>query len=453
MMIETEVSSWEKLRELADSSDARGLESYLESLEPSEAVRAILRLDPEDQEKVLTGLAPADAADLIEDIPDEQAADIIENLEPEDAAEIITEMQSDEQADLLADLDDEDAEAILQEMAPEEAQEARELASYADDVAGGLMVTEYFRFEESVTVGDAIDVIQSRTDEIDEYFSRYAYVVSGWGRLVGVLEVRDLVISPRYKAVAEAMVPSLFVSDEAGLESLKNFFDTRSFAAVPAVDKRGKLLGVVRRTAVQAALAERSDRDMLRMQGIVGGDEIRTLPTMTRVRRRMSWLSVNILLNIAAASVIALYIDTLGAVIALAVFLPIISDMSGCSGNQAVAVSMRELTLGIVKPFEVVRVWLKEISVGVLNGVALGSLLGVVAWAWKGNAYLGLVVGSALALNTMIAVSIGGTVPLLLKRYGVDPAVASGPILTTVTDICGFFLVLSLASMMLTKLV
>ncbi|MDH3239022.1 MAG: magnesium transporter, partial [Alphaproteobacteria bacterium] len=172
----------------------------------------------------------------------------------------------------------------------------------------------------------------------------------------------------------------------------------------------------------------------------------------TRFRRRISWLSVNILLNVAAASVIAVYIDTLGAVIALAVFLPIISDMSGCSGNQAVAVSMRELTLGIVKPFEVFRVWLKEISVGALNGLALGILLGGVAWAWKGNPALGLVVGGALALNTLVAVSIGGTVPLLLKRWGVDPAVASGPILTTVTDICGFFLVLSFATLMLAHL-
>jgi magnesium transporter len=127
--------------------------------------------------------------------------------------------------------------------------------------------------------------------------------------------------------------------------------------------------------------------------------------------------------------------------------------MSGCTGNQAVAVSMRELSLGIVKPFEAFRVWLKEISVGLVNGVALGAVLGIVAWAWKGNPYLGLVVGGALALNTLIAVSIGGVVPLLLKRVGVDPALASGPILTTVTDICGFFLVLSFAALTLPKLV
>ena len=180
---------------------------------------------------------------------------------------------------------------------------------------------------------------------------------------------------------------------------------------------------------------------------------MRWIPVAVRSRRRLSWLSVNILLNILAASVIAFYEDTLSALIALAVFLPIVSDMSGCSGNQAVAVSMRELTLGAASPRDVMRVWGKEVSVGLLNGLALGTLLGLAAWAWKGNPVLGGVVGLALAINTVVAVSIGGTVPLVLKRFGVDPAVASGPLLTTITDMCGFFLVLSLASMAMPYLV
>jgi magnesium transporter len=156
----------------------------------------------------------------------------------------------------------------------------------------------------------------------------------------------------------------------------------------------------------------------------------------------LAWLSVNIVLNIIAASVIAFYQDILAAVIALAVFLPIISDMSGCSGNQAVAVSMRELSLGLLRPSEVRRVWLKEVSVGWINGIALGAVIAAVAWLWQGNAML----------NTVVAVSIGGTVPLLLRRWGVDPALASGPILTTVTDMCGFFLLLSIAAAVLPSL-
>ena len=153
--------------------------------------------------------------------------------------------------------------------------------------------------------------------------------------------------------------------------------------------------------------------------------------------------------NVIAASVISLYEQTIAAVIAIAVFLPMVSDMSGCSGNQAVAVTLRELTLGLVRPVDALRVWAKEASVGLLNGAVLGVLIAIVAWLWKGNPFLGLVIGLALAINTVISVSIGGLVPLLLKRLNQDPAVASGPLLTTITDVVGFFLVLSLATLMM----
>jgi magnesium transporter len=134
------------------------------------------------------------------------------------------------------------------------------------------------------------------------------------------------------------------------------------------------------------------------------------------------------------------------------VFLPIISDMSGCSGNQAVAVSIRELALGLVRPRELFRVWGKELAVGGLNGLALGLLIALTAWLWKGNPFLGIVVGAAMMLNTIVSVSIGGMVPLVLKRFNFDPALASGPILTTITDMCGFFFVLSLATMLISRL-
>jgi magnesium transporter len=188
---------------------------------------------------------------------------------------------------------------------------------------------------------------------------------------------------------------------------------------------------------------------MLSFTGITGGEEFRTMPLQLRSFRRLSWLSINIVLNVIAASVIALYQDTVASVIALAVFLPIISDMSGCSGSQAMAVSMRELALGLIRPWEFFRVLYKEALVGLINGVILGAFLGAIAFLWKGDPVLGLVVGAALALNTIIAVCLGGAVPLILRGIGQDPALASGPILTTITDICGFLLVLSFASAIL----
>jgi len=268
--------------------------------------------------------------------------------------------------------------------------------------------------------------------------------------LSGVLRMRDLLLAPHDKTLDRLMIRGpLSVSADLSLESLADLFDEHGFLGVPVVDAERRPLGVVLRSAVDEAWSERRDSDLLKMQGIVGGEELRSFPLMTRARRRLAWLSVNIVLNLIAASVIAAYQDTLSTVIVLAVFLPIISDMSGCSGNQAVAVTMRELSLGLVRAEETLRVWLKEVSVGVINGTALGVMIGTVAWLWQGSPMLGAVVAVALALNTIIAVSIGGVIPLLLRRWGMDPAIASGPILTTVTDMCGFFWVLSLATLVI----
>ena len=214
-----------------------------------------------------------------------------------------------------------------------------------------------------------------------------------------------------------------------------------------------RLVGVVLPSAIDEAVNKQKTKTFLRLSGIIGGEEFRTMPLLLRSGRRLSWLSMNIVLNIIAASVIALYQDTLAAAITLAVFLPMVSDMSGCSGNQAVAVSMRELSLGLVRPGELLWVLAKEAKVGVINGLILGLILCGVALVWKGNPWLGLVVGSALAANTLVSVTLGGILPLVLKRFKLDPALVSSPLLTTVTDMCGFFFVLSFASLMLPKLV
>jgi magnesium transporter len=312
------------------------------------------------------------------------------------------------------------------------------------------MTLEYLAFLDDATVAGVLQDLRVHAERYRDFVVQYVFVVSPSGELLGVLRLRDLLFARRDQPIRELMIPRpKSVRDTAPLDELRVFFEKNPFYGVPVTDEQGRLVGIVRRSAVNEALAARSDDAFLKTQGIVGGEELRTMPTLRRSRRRLAWLSINIVLNVLAASVIAMYQETIAAVIALAVFLPIISDMSGCSGNQAVAVSMRELTLGLVRPKELLRVWMKELSVGVINGAVLGLLIACVAWGWKGNPYLGLVVGAAMMLNTIIAVSIGGTVPLMLRLSGLDPALASGPILTTITDFCGFFLLLSLAGMLL----
>lgn len=445
-------SPWNELARLVVDGDVERLAQYLWDLPASEIALGISRLSDDQQRAVFKLLGPEQAAAVFEQLPEFQAVELIENLDPAEAAQILDELPSDEQADLIAELDLEDAEAILAEMDPTEAAGARSLSAYDDDEAGGLMVTEFLKYQEELTVGDVIEDMRARAEEYRDYDVQYAYVCDPKGRLTGVLRLRDLLLAPRTRSISNLMISHpISVHDHTSLDDLADFFDQHHYLGVPVTSADGVLLGIVRQASVAEAWGERMDSDFLKTQGIVV-EEIRTMPLLRRSFRRLAWLSVNIVLNVIAASVIALFTDTLSSVIALAVFLPIISDMSGCSGNQAVAVSLRELSLGLVRPTELFWVWWKEVSVGLLNGLALGILIAIVAYLWQGNAWLGVVVGVAMAVNTIIAVSIGGIVPLVLKRFNVDPAVASGPLLTTVTDMCGFFLVLGLATIMLAKL-
>ncbi|MEQ8696802.1 MAG: magnesium transporter [Bauldia litoralis] len=443
---------WVSLRECLEADDPQRLSAIFEELSLSDGLRALLQLEAEERTQVLAALPPELAAELITEAPNEQAVDLVEHMEAGDAADIIEELDSDIQADVVGELDKDDADAILAEMEPEEAAEVLRLAEYDDDTAGGLMIGETFSFPNTDTVGAVIRRLTSEEEDFERYRGQHPYIIDEEGRLIGVVSLRNLLTAKRSTALPEIMVVPMSVTTDTRLEEIQDLLDEHEFLGLPVIDSEGKLVGTVSRSAISDALLERSESESLRRQGVFG-DELRSMPLILRSRRRLAWLSANIILNVIAASVISVYEETIAAVIAIAIFLPMVSDMSGCSGNQSVAVSLRELALGLTKPVDVFRVWAKEVSVGVINGVVLGILIGIVAWIWKGNAFLGLVIGLALAINTVIAVSIGGVVPLLLKRFNQDPAVASGPLLTTITDVAGFFLVLSLATLMMPLLV
>ncbi|WP_432822710.1 magnesium transporter [Trichloromonas sp.] len=444
---------WEQLESLIKAGDGVVLLDFIDGMSPTETARAISRLSAESQGRLFELLSPEDAAEVIEDISDAQAADLIEELHPQQAAAILEELDSDHVVDLLGEMDEEDAQAILEQMKPDEALEARQFLSYPADTAGGLMISEYLSYPAEKTIGGVLQDLQDNRETYADYHVQYFYVTDPDERLLGVLRMHDLLFLPRSATLDKVMIRNPHkIPVSAKLEQLRDFFEDHDLFGAPVVDDSGLLVGVVLPESVEEARREKTVKQYLGLSGIIGGEEFRTMPLFNRAGRRLSWLSLNIVLNIIAASVIALYQDTLAAAITLAVFLPMVSDMSGCSGNQAVAVSMRELSLGLVRPNELLRVMRKEALLGVINGVALGVLLGGVALLWKGNPYLGLVVGGALAANTIVAVTLGGLLPLLLKRIKMDPALVSSPLLTTVTDMCGFFFVLSFATAVLPRL-
>jgi len=445
---------WMELEQLLQGEDRQAVSEYLLSLGVEDQRRALSRLSADHQEETISLLPAEVAAEVISHLPEEQAADILEELAPEQAADIVEELPAKVSADLLQEMDTEDSEEILEEIEnSEEAEDLRELARYDPESAGGLMVPDPISFPFDASIGTILREIGEKSELYSDRDVQYLYVTDKGGRLAGVLPLRNLVLSPRGRLAEEAMIPKpLSVQLDTSLDDLEDITDQKNYLALPVVDKQGTLRGIVTRSSIQEACADRQTDDYLASAGIIGGEELRSMPLFSRAIRRLTWLGPNIILNIIAASVIALNEDVLQSVIALAIFLPIVSDMSGCSGNQAVAVSIRELTLGILRPSEFIRVIWKEGLVGIINGIVLGIVLGSLATLYKGNIWLGLVIGSALALNTVLSVLLGGLVPLFLKKLKIDPALASAPILTTCTDMCGFFLVLNLAASVINKL-
>jgi magnesium transporter len=395
-------------------------------------------------------LLPADeAAGLLMELPIPQAADCLENLAPERAAALIEHFPSNEQADLLADLEDK-APAVIALLSTETAKRVRLLRQYRADTAGGLMVAEFLAYRENLQVADVVDDLRSHAQKYSRLDVQYAYITDDSDRLVGVLRLRDLLLLDRTDSVKTAMVPApLRVRPEASLDELLRLFDRHPFLGVPVVDSGDRLLGIVLRVDVEEATSERADRRMLLMSGVTGGEESRAMPWAGRVLRRAPWLCISLLLSLAAASVIGWYQETLATAIALAVFLPVISGMGGNSGNQALAVSIRELSLGLVQPQEFLWVVLKEASVGVTNGLLLGLGVGTLCFVWQQSIRLSIVVGTAITLNTLVAACLGGILPLLLKKWRLDPALASGPVLAAVNDLCGFLFALVLADLLL----
>ena len=438
------------LLDLLATEDVANLCSLLREMPPGENGRLVSRLDPADQQQLLTLIPVEDAVQVLKELTLSQTAQLLLLVSVERAAAIIELFPSNEQADLISELGD-DADEVLVALSTGTAQQIRRLSRHRPDTAGGLMVTEFLVYSETATVGDVVDDLRSHYAAYSQMQVQHAYVKDAAERLVGVLRLRDLLLLGHGESVRAAMTRDpLRVRSDATMDELLRFFDRHSFLGVPVVDVDDRLLGIVLRSVIDAATSDRADRRMLFMSGVLGGEESRSMTYSTRVMRRVPWLAVSLLLSLIAASVIGWYQETLTTAIALAVFLPVISGMGGNSGNQALAVSIRELSLGLIQPQEFIWVIAKEASVGATNGLLLGLAVATVCFGWQRNFRLSFVVGAAVTLNMLVAACLGGIVPLLLKRWRLDPALASGPVLSAVNDLCGFLFALVLADLLLT---
>jgi magnesium transporter len=417
---------------------------------------------PRDIAEELRELPLARIRDRLRSLPDTLTAEVISNL-PQDVqvrlfesmqlsrlSGIVGEMFSDDVADVLGHVSSARLREIMNGMSAEEARQISDLLKYPEDTAGGIMQTEVISVSEDLTLVQALEVLRREEENLPNGIF-YIYVTDAEGRLRGVLRVRDLLFRSSDLTIRDIMVPEVrAVSVHADQEEIARLFRAYAFSAIPVVDDFQRLRGVVTADDVLDIMEEEATEDMQRMVGL-SGEETAETHWLRSVRNRLPWLCVNLATAFLAGWVVSLFEATIAKYAVLAVFLPIIAGQGGNAGTQTLTVIVRSIALGEIPDTHHRAILIKEILVGLLNGLAIGIVVGGISWLWKREFVLGLIAFAAMTLN-MIAAGIAGVlIPFGLKALRIDPALASAIMLTTVTDVVGFFLFLGLAALVLSQ--
>jgi magnesium transporter len=410
------------------------LHETLRHLDNELAARLLALLTPETAAEALSELPYEDAAEALASHGLERAVAVIQELSPDDAADIIAEMPAGQRAALLDASGD--AGAVIEE-----------LLVYPEDTAGGRMTPEVLSIRRQWTVAEAIDAIRRRSEELEQIY--YTYVVDRNDVLIGVVTMRDLILAPP-GAPIEAITNRdvTVVSVDTDQETVAEIISDLNLLALPVVDRQGRLVGIVTVDDVIDVIQEEASEDLQRLVG-AGADERTDSPFVYSVRMRLPWLHVNLLTAFLAAAVVGMFQGSIARLTILAVFLPVVAGQGGNAGAQTMAVVIRGLALGEIPAGYGRRVVARELLLGLVNGIVVGVVTAVIAWATSNTPAFGLVLGLAMVINMALACACGAVIPLGLRAVGLDPAQASSIFLTTVTDVVGFGAFLGLAAIAL----
>ncbi|HQZ40413.1 MAG TPA: magnesium transporter [Vicinamibacterales bacterium] len=389
---------------------------------------------------------PKLAMETISEMGPEPAAQLLTGRSADDIASLLHELPSDDAAALIDYLPEELSREVLELMRRRESGQVESLLEYGEQTAGRIMNPSVFALNEDLTVGEAITALQGARD-VEMVF--YLYVVDGRRHLVGVTSLRRLLLVSPETPLKRIMTPDIIsVRVDTDQEEVARQVASYNLLAVPVVDEENKLAGVVTVDDVIDVIKDEATEDLLRLAGVSGDERIAT-PAGEALRKRLPWLAVNLVTAFVAASVVALFEDTISQVTALAVFMPIVAGMGGNAATQTLTVIVRGLALGELSWVNARKALAKESLIGLGNGVALGVAAAGVAWATKRDPVLGLLLGMAMLCNMFVAATSGTLVPLGLKALKVDPALASSVFITTFTDVVGFASFLGLATVFL----
>jgi magnesium transporter len=417
-------------------------------LEPADLADVLARADDEERVEIVKLLPPELTGEALIEMPDEEhAEDTLAALTAEQAATIVTEMPDDDAADILGELSLEEQRRILSKVDVEERRDVERLLGYHEETAGGLMTGQMVTVDQDLSVGDAIESIRKQAEEVENFAETYA--VDAGRRLTGVLSFKRLVLGDPHRRVRELMEePDVTVGPEMDQEEVARLMARYNVPSIPVVDRDGLLLGRITFDDVTDVVEAETTEDLLRFGGVSADEELGA-GWREAVRSRLPWLGVNLLTALVAGGVVAMFQDRITQIVALAIWMPVIAGMGGNTGTQALAVTVRRLALGTISTDEFARVVGKEALVGVTNGAAIGLVASLVSLATNQTPMFGVLVFLAMTGNLFVAGFAGAFVPLVLKRFKVDPAIASSIFVTTFTDVCGFLLLLGLAGILL----
>ncbi len=414
----------------------------------ADAADKLEHLDLDEQVRLVQSMQAEDAAEAIVEMEEHLRSPLMEKLDPELGAEIIEEMSPDDAADTLDELEEGHRALLLKHVSIEDAAIIRHLMRYNPESAGGVMNTEIVVVNDNLTADQAIAVV--RRDIRDKEVPYYAYLVDDTGVLTGVLSLRDLLTSPPDTQLALLMPQRKLIKVYFDLdkEEVAHLFGHYNFMALPVVDYSDRLLGVVTHDDILDIIHEEASEDMLGMVG-AGVDETVDMPWTASVLRRLPWLFVNLLNSTLAAFVVYHFEGTIAQMAILAALMPIVTNQAGNTGQQSLAVIIRQLAMERFEVRKIRYAILREIKIGLSTGLMVGLVVFGLVFAIMQQPMLAMVMAMALGSNMVIGTLAGASIPFVLRRLGRDPAQASSIFLTTITDSVGFFIFLSLAGLIL----
>ena len=438
------------LRRLYRRGAVENLTRLIRKTHPADLAWVFRSLPPNEQKDLFEIIARTDqVSDFLSELDTSIMVELVSGLSPEFTARIVSQMASDDAADLLEALPEELAREIRAHMEREEREEVEELLKYDPETAGGIMSPDFMYLDEELTVEEAIKKVQKRSEEKEMVF--YLYITHGDGQLAGVLSLRELLLHPMHRKLKNIMNTNVIsVTTDTDQEEVAHIVSQYNLLAVPVVDATFKLVGIVTVDDVIDVLREEATEDFLQMAGAGREQEILLKPLHQKIMLRAPWLFASWVGGVGAMFIINAFQGELQRVLALASFIPIIAGMGGNIATQSSTIIVRGLATGRVNMNQFLQVIGKEFAVGIVLGTVFGLLLGVLAFfKYTSPLYLGLVVGLSVCIVMTMAATVGTLVPMVLKKFNVDAAVATGPFITTTIDVLGVSLYFTIAKLFL----